>query len=279
MKANPASYGFSMGYGNVQRVVRNPAHIHNEIELTWLERGTMWYLYGGKSVKIHEGQLTVFWAAIAHTIWNQHQTDRCYWINLPLEWVISWQLPTTTIGYLLQGGIIREPNSTRITEDRSHMKQWYRDICLEDNNDNRQIALLEIQARLRRLAGHAQLPDMPARMMDTSTEHYIMMTRLIRYIDHHLNERLSADQIAYQAGMNQATIRKLFKKYLGVSLQQYMLEQRVNRARRLLATTDQRVLDIAYESGFSTVSHFYDAFQRYTGRSPGTYRTGVQNSE
>ena len=47
---------------------------------------------------------------------------------------------------------------------------------------------------------------------------------------------------------------------------------RVSHAQRLLVTTDLRVLDVALESGFSSLAPFYNAFGRYCGMRPLAFR-------
>jgi AraC-like DNA-binding protein len=52
----------------------------------------------------------------------------------------------------------------------------------------------------------------------------------------------------------------------------YLTQQRVAHAQQMLITSDANVADIALESGFQTLSHFYSAFARLCGTSPGKYR-------
>ena len=64
----------------------------------------------------------------------------------------------------------------------------------------------------------------------------------------------------------------LFQKTFGTTLINYLTQHRVSHAQRLLATTDQTITDIAFNSGFNSISRFNDAFRRACGCSPREYR-------
>jgi AraC-like DNA-binding protein len=64
----------------------------------------------------------------------------------------------------------------------------------------------------------------------------------------------------------------LFQKTFGTTLISYLTQHRISHAQRLLATTAQTVTEIAFESGFLSISRFNDAFRRACGCSPREYR-------
>ena len=51
-----------------------------------------------------------------------------------------------------------------------------------------------------------------------------------------------------------------------------LFRSRVSHAQRLLATTDMKIVDVAFDSGFTSISRFNDAFRRACGCSPREYR-------
>ena len=61
-----------------------------------------------------------------------------------------------------------------------------------------------------------------------------------------------------------------------MTLREYLTQQRLSQAQRLLATTDSKVVDVAFASGFGSVSQFYDVFTRYCGQSPNHFRASQQ---
>ena len=126
-------------------------HRHREVEVNLLVSGEMVYLFGGTRVLVPAGQIAVFWAMIPHqVVWRAERT--CFHcVHLPLARFLQWQLPRELTGRLLHGEIVREQDKRRESQDRSLFEQWRSDLE-EAAPDVSHVVLLELEARLRRLA-------------------------------------------------------------------------------------------------------------------------------
>jgi len=62
-----------------------------------------------------------------------------------------------------------------------------------------------------------------------------------------------------------------FHKACGISLMRYVNRQRVTHAQYLLASTDKKIIDVAMDSGFGSVSQFHHVFRGIAGASPREY--------
>ena len=101
-----------------------------------------------------------------------------------------------------------------------------------------------------------------------------MFGRIVHYIQaHYMEEDLTVEKIAKEYYTSRMQLFRLFKKALGVSPQQYLVQVRMNHAATLLRTTTQTVNDIKRASGYGSSSWFYKMFQQTYGYSPDTYRT------
>lgn len=100
--------------------------------------------------------------------------------------------------------------------------------------------------------------------------HYEMM-ELMDYIDSHISNGISLSAAAKKAGMSESSFSRRFSALNGISFKQYIIEKKIQRAISLLQTTNQKVIDIASESGFDSISGFYDAFKRQTGTTPNKF--------
>jgi AraC family transcriptional regulator len=72
--------------------------------------------------------------------------------------------------------------------------------------------------------------------------------------------------------ISQCHCGRLFKQALGLSPYQYLLQQRVERAKQLLKQKDKPVVEIALDCGFNSHSHFGRKFRQLTGMTPKAYR-------
>ena len=94
----------------------------------------------------------------------------------------------------------------------------------------------------------------------------------ITYARSHLSEALDGDSVAEACGVSRKTLCTRFKKETGETFASYVRRLRVERARRLLDTTDHEVAHIAYETGFSSQSHLQTVFKQMTGYTPREWR-------
>jgi len=83
---------------------------------------------------------------------------------------------------------------------------------------------------------------------------------------------LSPEEVGSHLQLSASYVRQVFKDVIGITLSDYILETRIEHVKKLLETTDWPLADIAEHSGFTTKSHFYTAFKKMTGRTPGEYR-------
>jgi AraC family transcriptional regulator len=94
------------------------------------------------------------------------------------------------------------------------------------------------------------------------------LQQAIDYIHAHLDRDLSLSQIAKIINISPTYFASLFKRATGTSPHQYVIEQRVKRAKSLLSKTDLAIADIALQVGFSSQSHLTQQFKRFTGMTP-----------
>ena len=96
--------------------------------------------------------------------------------------------------------------------------------------------------------------------------------RVRQLIQQSYKSRMTLEELCRRAGVSYETLRRPFRKLTGMTLQQYYAHLRVQEAKRLLAETDLRVFEIAYELEFRHESNFSTWFYRKTGMWPTDYR-------
>ncbi|MEO0488829.1 MAG: helix-turn-helix transcriptional regulator, partial [Cyanobacteria bacterium J06659_2] len=65
---------------------------------------------------------------------------------------------------------------------------------------------------------------------------------------------------------------RMFKQSMGISPHQYVIQQRLERAKHLLKHSDEAIIDIALECGFNSHSHLSKQFRKVIGVAPKTFR-------
>jgi AraC family transcriptional regulator len=96
------------------------------------------------------------------------------------------------------------------------------------------------------------------------------------YIDENLHRRIVIDKLANTAGVGAAQFARLFKRATNVTLHQYIIRRRVDKARDLLMETQMPIAEIAHECGFADQVHLTRFFGRIIGTSPASFRRRAQ---
>jgi AraC family transcriptional regulator len=87
-----------------------------------------------------------------------------------------------------------------------------------------------------------------------------------------MGDDLSLDEMAQSIGLSTAHFARMFRKSTGEAPHQFVLRQRVERAKAMLRAPDARVLAVAVACGFKTQQHFAQVFRDVCGVSPTRYR-------
>jgi AraC family transcriptional regulator len=104
--------------------------------------------------------------------------------------------------------------------------------------------------------------------------------RRIRELVHaNMEDELSLDEMAQSVGLSTAHFARMFRKSTGETPHQFVLRQRLERAKAMLRTPDARVLDVAVACGFKTQQHFAQVFRDVWGVSPTEYRQDLVGSQ
>ena len=97
---------------------------------------------------------------------------------------------------------------------------------------------------------------------------------VLEFIHANLDKNVSLSLLADAANMNVYYFATLFRKSMGVSPHQYVLDRRVERAKQLLCDRKLSVLDVGLQVGFDQPNNFARAFRRRSGVSPTQFRRG-----
>lgn len=95
------------------------------------------------------------------------------------------------------------------------------------------------------------------------------------YIEANYRENLSLKSIAKKFYMNPVYLGQLFKKTYGVYFNDFLLNIRVQEAKKLLRKTDLRVYEIASYVGFSNADYFATQFEKVEGKTPTEYKNSL----
>ncbi len=245
------------------------AHQHDDLELNLVtEGGAMLYLFAGTPVEVGPGSIAAFWAAVPHQL-VANEASHAHWVQVPFGTFLGWGLPSQLVSRLLSGVPLISRSPASLATDISHFEQWSHDLA-SDQPEHGRIAMLEIEARVRRLAlatPEGPLPEYTG--ADASLRQVIAM---VRQIAEHFREPLTTADIADAARLNPHYAMAQFRKVVHTTMGEYLTRCRLAEARRLLVITDLPIARVALASGFGSASRFYSVFTANCGMPPAVFR-------
>ena len=267
-------YGFTCEVWEPQPMPR--ADRHNELELNLVDAGSLTYLLGARRVTLRPRRLSAFWAATPHQVLRSNDVSFYYVVTVPLAWVLGWGLPEGFVQDLLGGGLVEEPDHRVADLDMARLAQWHTDLAPAHQGGEEPV-LLEVKARLLRLAAstrgivrgrrHQRLLASAGEAAPTNVE------RMASFVARKYRDPIGLADVAQGVGLHPDYAASLFRKAFGITPTRFILQHRITHAQRELVTSDAKVLKVALEAGFGSLSRFNATFRAFCGCSPREYRT------
>jgi AraC family transcriptional regulator, melibiose operon regulatory protein len=255
------------------------AHWHDHVELNVICQGSMTYLINGRQVRLQQGAIYCFWAAVPHQVISAIENTQLVCVYMPFAEFLSLVISNDFKNDLMSGHILTATAIDMIDVPlfQRLAQEW--DKANEQTND---ILRDEVRIRVRRLALNA---CRTATSDETGDAEYKPNSRLLadkrminrvqsmtNFINNEFGAPIGVTDIARMSGLHPTNATATFQKVLGISIAQYLRRRRLNHALKLLADTDQTIIEIAFECGYGSLSRFYDAFQKQLSCTPRTYR-------
>ena len=183
------------------------------------------------------------------------------------------------IGFLTTGQVFRKkPTEAQFQRTARLLAKWGVPTAVGELRrayfNTRVLASGESRAVVKLLTIFAQHLSLVSNQVFLQDQHHELpaMTRAKQFIAEHQTEKLTLNQVAKAVNMSRFNFCKTFSKAVGIHFTDYLVRVRIERAKGLLLNPNLRVSEIAFESGFQSLTHFNRVFKRILGRSPTDFR-------
>ena len=105
-----------------------------------------------------------------------------------------------------------------------------------------------------------------------------LIDEAIKFIETNFNSELTLDTIAQHISLSPIHFHNKFKAVTGKTPHQFLNEIRLNRAKKLLVSTNMKLSQIAYECGFSSQAYFNYVFKKHMNMTPREYMKKIFDS-
>ncbi|WP_105382954.1 helix-turn-helix domain-containing protein [Neorhizobium alkalisoli] len=251
-------------------------HWHAQVEVNYVIRGTVRYRMGEHDVRLHAGQMCLFWGGQPHRM-DESSDDSFYaGAHLPLVHFFRLRLPGDLASRLMHGATLL--TSATDAADKENFARWF-EYVTSGNPLKRQHAVDELLLRIERIvldsfcmvpeaaAGTDPLsPDQPYAQSAKS------VARMCDFIAANFMQDIDTIDIARAADLHPKYAMNIFRRSTGMTLSKYVNLLRLSRAQALLMREGANVLQVAMDSGFGSISAFNKSFRHIAGMSPSDFR-------
>lgn len=249
-------------------------HMHSQIELNFVLSGRMTYWFDGRELTVDENRLCLFWGMIPHQVIDRAEGTRFVCLYVPMSVFLGFASLSRFRDAVFRGAVIEALDIRGW--DRDVFLRW-RDELLSGDPEVMEIVRAELTARVMRIEreGWRDLREQAAAIptsgqRDADWVHHV--ENMLRFIGEGALSDISAEDVGRAAGLHPNYAMTLFRKAVGMTINQAIIRHRLDTAQSLLIATDLPITEVAYESGFGSLSTFYEAFQRRFKEKPVQYR-------
>ena len=257
-----------------------PMHWHEEFEISYIYEGSADFICGDEKFVSHVGDIIITQPNITHSIYPHKEEKQVYDTVVFHPDILGQSSGDRYVQNCITPlitGELRLP--VHITKDHPEYEQLAAIMqtiitCAKQNTPRddmllrseliRFIWVLETWISIHESSEPTSVPM-------TNKENELIKVALL-YIQNHFQETLTIKQLAHMVHLSQSYFMSLFKKNVGLSAIEYLLHCRINYACKQLLSTDHKISEIAYDSGFSNLSNFNRQFIRLIGCTPAKYR-------
>lgn len=250
-----------------------PYHHHASIELNYLIDCDMIYSFSGTKVKASRDHLTIFWGAIPHCVTEVIGRGETLNVYIDFSQLLGWNLPGGFIDALIGGDVFCAQIPDPV--DALMIPRWAEEFKRNERG-HRGLIAGEIEMRLRRLATGRwttlRSGQKDARDAAGAGGKMRYVEEMLRFVADYYTSPITVADVADHVGLSQSYGMTLFRKVIGVPIKEHITRIRLSHAQMLLSGSDMKIVSIAMDSGFGSLSAFYEAFQSRAGQSPAAFR-------
>ncbi len=257
-----------------------PYHYHPAVEVNFLRGCDMTYSFSGHDVRVPRDRFCVFWAAHPHRVVDVEGEGLITNIYVYLSEFMKWPLPREFVDVLLSGAVICSKNS--LLSDVDLAERWANETDRHSQQWQR-LHAAEIYARLFRMGIDGWEVLLPARQKvkhrTVGGKAVDQFEKMLHFVADNFANPIKIQDVADEAGISERYAIMLFRKMLGRTVKEHINDTRMFHAKMLLSETQLKIVSIALDSGFPSLSAFYRAFRNYTGTSPDAFRNHAHQAE
>lgn len=265
-------YGYSVAISSRNSPTSYPTHWHTQAEFILAKENNCIYSINETTYTLNEGDVLIVWPTELHEV-----------LSTPERGSLIMQFDAKIISECRDFGIYypRLQSIHKVSdysEDLNRLIAQEMTLCEERNQNQESFfeakALSSIYAMLINMCTFLQNNNGNEQSATPSfaSESFLKIKSACNYIAKNCDGNLSQDEVAKSVGFSTYYFSRLFHQYTGETFSGFVTRQRIEMAKQLLGNKAIPVTDVAYLSGFQSISNFNKVFKSIMNCSPMQYR-------
>lgn len=248
-------------------------HWHTEIEFVYVQSGTVTFCIGTEQITLSEGNAVFINSKVLHEFYSE---DNAVIPNFVCYPTFIAPIETRIYNQYVQP-IISSTISYQIFSPALPWQKEILDILQEIFTQQNSACAKELitSSLLQKLwvvfFEHIDTTHLN-QQQDHSAQSQIKLQVMMQYIHTNYSSQIALSDIAQSAGISKSSALSFFHKYLKMAPVSYLILYRLKKASELLITTDLKLVEIAYATGFNNIGYFCKQYKIHYGITPTEYR-------
>lgn len=253
------SDGMPLGLRGAGRVICGAmpiqqADISPSFWIGWCKSGQICVSLNGKQLEVNEGRAIVILPNTSNQLSVTKDPTEFYWCSIDGD---DCGDIASKLG--LENGVF---DAGSIPENL--IKEWIKKLPSNSGRIERELSAAAYELL------YSVAREVKSRSVDP------LFADIQNYIDKNVNNSdLTVDCISEYFSIHRSTLSSIFKKNTQMCAKEYITRTRINKAEHLLTTTDDKISEVALNSGFSDPNYFSRMFRKIRGMTPREYRDAI----
>ena len=249
------------------------AHIHNAVEFLYVNHGSFLMYADEKSFIATEGDLVIFRSNTIHRVYalDEFESNSYYVIKINPRILLDLCGEGSGARYTMEFIVTRPDSVCHIKKEEiidSPVPHTVMTMISELENPTEYTNLVYKTGAIQLLVYVLKRRQSNEASYEQDGFNTAMIYKTVTYISSHFHENIDAAFCAREANMSYSHFSRCFKRITGQGFKEYLNGVRIDRARKLLLTTDKTVTEIALECGYNNVSYFIMLYRNQRGITP-----------
>jgi|GEM_PF-2025906 len=255
--------------------VKRHGHAHPIYHLIYFLEGSNTILVDNETVDVRSGQMILIHPDVYHNVVPREPRD-CAFLTLMFTYQCGEEVLTLPFGSLLKHltGFSVEPK-TVVNDREKSLRPYF--TCLEKEVlGQRKKNLAQVGYCLAGLLNEIPMCSLRRSRTQAIPEDILVVQQ---YLIENLDKSITIKDLTEISHLSRSHLIGKFKEYCGLSPIDFLIQERIEKAKTYLLHSTKRIKEISWMCGFQSEYYFSKTFKKRTGMTPGSFRKGTPDSE